>query len=165
MPGSTLNIGTVVTTPPGENLVLNPSGPSVDFSGKNIVNVGSVTTDPNYETIVAPAVESTNPVPIIGATLPTTADVAYTIRAEVAMVNVTDNTSTGSFVAMTRGKNIGGTVTVVQPYVSITASKDIPVQPAQISFGVSGTEIVLNITGTSDLLRWKIALTVTKQEF
>ncbi len=38
--GPSLDVSVPITTPGGQNLVLRPSGPSVDFQGRSIINVG-----------------------------------------------------------------------------------------------------------------------------
>jgi hypothetical protein len=164
--GSTLDVAVPITTPAGQNLIINPSGPSVDFQGHTLINVGGISSNPNYYPVVGPAVTTINTTPLIGATVPTDPDTAYSLDATITLANVTDGVSSGSIFMQTKGKNIANVLSVVSPYVNYTSNLDATVSNASASFGISGSNFTVVVTGVATTsVKWRVAINIAKQAF
>lgn len=135
-----------ITTNSG-NLVINPAGPAVDLSGKDLINVGNISANANaYEVNSAAPVTTTNATPTVIATIPTTNDITYTITTSVAAANSSDGTSNGAFFIRLKVKNIGGTVTVSAP-VSYSTTIDAALVGIAVAHSASGSNINIVATG------------------
>lgn len=164
--GPNLQTSVPITTPGSQNLVLNPGGPSVDFTGHTLINVGGIVQDPNYYPIVGPEVLTIDTTPIIGLTIPTDNDYAYAIDVDIAFANSTDGTSSGGIFMQSKGKNIGGVVSVVSPYIIYNSHLDPGVMGCSASYATNGTDIIINVTGLNATdIKWRAISNVTKQAF
>lgn len=164
--GPELNVGVPITTPGGQNLVINPSGPSVDFTGHSLINVASITTDPNHYELVGAQVITTNAVPTLGLSIGTDPNAAYVIIADVACADFTDNISSAGFIARTKGKNIAGVASVVSPYMNITLNTDVPLTGCTVNFTAAGPNILVNVQGIAATnIKWRVAARITRQLF
>jgi hypothetical protein len=163
--GGELNTNVPITTPGGQNLILNPSGPSIDCTGHTLVNVAGIVTNPNYYTVIG-QITTINATPTAAVTLSTITNAAYTIECAITFTNQNDLVSCGSFVVMSRAKNIGGVVTVVTPYVDLIANNDLTLAGTTVAFAASGTNIVVNVTGlVATTINWTTSVVVTRQPF
>lgn len=164
--GAELDVGVPVTTPGGQNLVINPSGPAVDFTGHSLINVASVTTDPNHYELVGNTVITTDATPTTGLTIATVTNAAYTFVVDVVCANITDGISSAGFIVSSRGKNIGGVASAVAPYINSVSSPDLSLVGSTVAFSTSGTNIVVNVQGiAATTIKWRVAARVTRQLF
>lgn len=150
-----VQVAAPITTPSG-NLILNPAGGAVDFSGKAIINFSGFATNPNYYDITAP-----NNIDTIGATtgviltLATVPGAVYTLEAYVSCLSITDGTSAASFIQSAKAKNIGGVLTI-STAMEINSSRDPALTlGAAVAFVVNGTSIDLTAIGVAgQQIRW-----------
>lgn len=164
--GPNLQTNVPITTPPGQNLVLNPGGPSVDFTNHTLINVAGISQNPNYYPLVGNQVLTTNTIPTIGLTIPTDTNYAYAIDVDIAFANSTDGVSSGGIFMQSKGKNVGGVVSIVSPYVKYNSNLDLGLAGCSASFASSGTDILINVVGLAGVnVKWRVVSTVTKQAF
>lgn len=164
--GSELNVGVNITTPVGQNLVINPSGPSVDFTGHSLINVASVSIDPNNYDLVGAEIITTDATPVVGLTIFTDPNASYVITANIACANFTDNVSSGGFIANTMGKNIAGVASVRSPYKNIIIDTDLSLIGCTISFNASGANILVDVQGVASTnIKWRVVARITRQMF
>jgi hypothetical protein len=160
---SGLQISGQITTASG-NLILNPAGGAVDFSGKAIINFSGFATNPNYYDITAPANVDT-----VGATtaqilvISTVPNSVYTLEAYASCLSVTDGTNSASFIQSCKAKNISGVLTI-STEMEVNRSRDPPIATTcALSFVASGTNVILTATGVvGNTLRWWGAVKVQK---
>lgn len=164
--GNTLNTSVPITTPNGNNLIINPSGPSIDFTGHTLINVGGISSNPNYYPVVGPQVITPDTTPTTGATIPTTVDTAYTLKATITFANSSDGVSYGSYYMQTRGANIGGVLSAQLPYQYITGTADPALVSVSTSFGISGGNFIVVVNGVAaTTIKWRVALDIVQQSF
>lgn len=149
-----------ITTSAGD-LVLNPAGGAVDFSGKAIINFSGFFSNPNYYDVVASAAVNT-----IGAvtadilTIGTVTNAAYNITAYVPCLTL-DGVSRGAFTVVLSAKNVGGTVSVST--VQSNVARDTPIVTATVTFPVVGTDIIMRANGiVGQSIRWFGAAKITR---
>ena len=162
-----VQIDAEITTSMGSNLVINPSGSSIDFSGKTLINIGGISTNPNRYEIIAPTTIITpNATPTTVLIIPTVTGAAYTIIVDVAIACVTDSISTASIAISTKAKNIGGVVTAVTPYARYHPILDAALASISVAFTISGTNVLVTATGSaSTTVKWQAAANITRQLF
>ena len=164
--GPNLQTSVPITTPGSQNLVLNPGGPAIDCTNHFLINVAGIAQNPNYYPIVGNQVITTNTVPTVGLTIPTDTNYTYTIDVDIAFANSTDGTSSGGIFMQSKGKNIGGVVTIVSPYVKYNSNLDLGLAGCSASFSSSGTDILINVVGLAGVnVKWRVVSTITKQAF
>lgn len=164
--GPELDIAVPITTPGGQNLVIDPSGPSIDFTGHSLINVASVTTDPNHYELVGGTVITTNATPAVGLSIATDTNASYVVSADITCANVTDGTSSAGFIVHSRGKNIAGVVSVISPYINSASSPDLSLVGSTVTFSTSGTNITILVQGiAATTIKWRVAASVTRQLF
>lgn len=148
--------GQTISTVAGD-LVLNPAGSNVDFSGKTLVNVGGISTNPNRYEVVGTQVTTVDATPTVILSIPTVNGV-YNAQCDVA---VASGTSSGAQSIRVQIKNPAGTVTT-----SLMLSDrrfDVPIAAAVINVVVSGTTVQLIATGiAATTIKWLGAATVTR---
>jgi hypothetical protein len=163
-----LIIGHYITTLPGENLVLNPSGPSIDCSNKTLINVAGFSANANRYDVIAPTyVITTDAVtPTTLLTIPLTSGYTYNIRCDVALAHVTDGTSAGAVVITCTGKDLAGVASVLAPFNTINKAVDAPLAGVTVQFTVSGSNILVTATGiAATTVRWFAAAIVTRSQY
>jgi hypothetical protein len=164
--GPALQTFVPITTDIGQNLVLNPSGPSVDFSGKTLINIAGISTDPNRYEEIGATVTTINATPTVGLSSSTISGAAYAVTIDVALANATDGTSSGGFTVFTKAKNIGGTVSLVAPYISSEYNLDPSLVGCTVTLAASGAFINTVVTGlAATTIRWRVVGTYTRQIF
>jgi hypothetical protein len=164
--GNAINVNVPITTPNGQNLVIDPSGPSVDFTNHTLINVAGISENPNYVTVLSPAtVITTDATPTTLLTITTMPYNAYTITCDIALTDDSDLVSTGSFSLQTKGKNIAGVVTVV-PYLRLITNTDSGLSGVSAIYSSSGSNIIVQITGLAGTtIKWFGSALVTLQSF
>jgi hypothetical protein len=163
--GSTsIQVNEPITTSSG-NLVLNPSGASIDFTGHTLINVAGISTNPNFYQIIAPStVQTTDSTPTTIYDIPTVTNATYTIQTSIALTDETDSTSSGSFIINTKVKNIGGTLTIIS--IDSTEALDTSIASSTVSFITSGVNVNVTANGVSAItIKWFGASTITRQLF
>jgi len=162
---SSLSVAGQITTPSMQNLVINPSGSSIDFMGHTLINVGGISQNANRYDVIAPSSVTT-----IGTqsttifSIPTTTGAAYTLVIDLSFVSETDNTSTGAITITIKAKNIGGVVSTANP--QIYTSVDTPLIGSTAIVQGNGTNINIVATGiVGQTINWFGAATVTRQVF
>tara|TARA_R110002153_G_scaffold273997_3_gene446407 strand:+ start:30163 stop:31014 length:852 start_codon:yes stop_codon:yes gene_type:complete len=159
---NTLLVTVPITTPTGSNLVLNPDGPAVDFSGKTLINVGGFSADPNRYESIGPTVTTTGAASTSAINLPTVLNSAYTITIDVTCANITDNLSSGSFILTVRAKNNGNTLYVVT--LGTESSRDPATANCSVAIQPAGTNISVIVSNTTaDTIKWRAVATITRQ--
>lgn len=144
-----------VTTSAGD-LVINPAGSNVDFSGKNLINVGGIFTNPNRYEVIGAQVTTLDATPTVILTIPTVS-AAYTALVDVA---VASGTSSGSYSVRLQIKNTG--VATVNT-MSIDRRFDAPINAAVLTVNTSGTDVRIIATGIAvTTIKWFSAATVTR---
>lgn len=153
---TSLAIANELTTLGGGDLSLNPAGPNIDFNGKNLINVGSTTSNPNkYEFSSVAHVTTSDDTPTAIAVIPTSTNASYSIICQASCVSTVDNTSTGAFRLFFKAKNIGGTVTIDNVATILDSILDNPINTALIEAVASGTNININGIGLAGItIRW-----------
>jgi hypothetical protein len=156
---------TGLTSLGGADLVINSSSSNVNFSGKNLINVGSISSNPNwFDSAPMTQVVTTDATPTTLLSIPTATGAAYTLQAEVTAANSTSGTC-GSFFASSRAWNVGGTLQISSQYNTIT-SLDASLASASIAYGTSGTNITLVVTGVvSNTVKWFGVVRVVRSLF
>jgi hypothetical protein len=164
---STITINAPITTSGGQDLVLNPSGSNIDFTGHNIVNVGSIVTNPNRYEVVAPVtIITTTTADTIIYNIPTVINSSYIIITEIIATDVTSGTQSAGFSLMTKVNNISGVVTVLQPSTNITKIIDVPLAGMLVRYATSGSNVTLVANGLAGItIKWFGASSVTRQLF
>jgi hypothetical protein len=154
-----------ITTPGGLDLILNPSGSNIDCTNHNLINVAGISANANRYDVIAPAtVVTTDTTPTILFNIPTVANSAYTLVADVTCTNST--TSTGAFTLIGKVKNIAGVLTISAPFASGTTIVDNPLLGITAVYGTSGTNATVVITGlAATTIKWFGAATITRQLF
>jgi hypothetical protein len=161
-PGS-INIGADVTTGGGANLVLNPAGPSVDFTGHTLINVAGISTSPDRYEIVAPApITTPDATPAVLYTIPAAALASYLLRTDVICTGA--GTSSAGFIISVKGKNNSGVVTV-SGALETNNAVDLALAGVSVAHVVAGTDINVVVTGLAFPIKWFGATTVTRQLF
>jgi hypothetical protein len=164
--GPNLNTSVPITTPPGNNLILNPGGPAIDCTNHFLINVAGITQDPNYVSIVGATVITPDTTPLTGLTIPTDANYAYAIEVNIAFANASDGTSSGGIFINTKGKNIGGVASAVIPYIHLNRYLDPSLIGCKAEFAILGSNIVVVVTGLGATnIKWRAVATVTRQSF
>lgn len=163
-----LIIGKEITTPPGKNLVLNPSGPSIDMSNKTLINVAGFSANPNRYDVIAPAyVITTDAVtPTSLLTVALTAGYTYHLQCDIALAHVTNGTSMGAITIKTTARNIGGVASVIAPFTSIQKAVDAPLSAVNVIYTVSGSDVHVTATGVAAAtVRWFATTVVTRSQY
>lgn len=153
--GFTLS-GQTISTVIGD-LVLNPAGSNVDFSGKTLVNVGGISTNPNRYEIVGNEVTTSDATPTVILSIPTV-NAAYNAQCDVS---VASGTSSGAQSMRLQIKNPSGTVTVN----SMLKDRrfDTPLAAAVVNVVVVGTTVQLIAVGiAATTIKWLGAATITR---
>ncbi len=165
--GGAMQVDVPITTSGGSNLVLNPSGSSIDFSGKTLINIGGISSNPNrYEVIAPTTVITTNATPTTILTIPTVTGSAYTISVDVAAADVSDSISSAAYTINTKGKNLAGVASVIAPYTIYTPALDAALASSGVSFSASGSDIIVVAVGVAaTTIKWQAAATITRQLF
>ncbi len=152
--GLLLNAGVISTT--SGDLILNPAGSNVDFSGKTLTNVGGISSDPNRYEVIGPQVTTVDATPTIIFTIPTVA-AAYTALVDLA---VASGTSSGSCSVRLQIKNTGVAIVNV---MSQDKRFDAAIVAATLLVSATGANVNLTATGiAATVMKWKVAATVTR---
>lgn len=156
-----------ITTENGANLVINPSGPSVDFTGHTLINVGGISVNPNRYEVVSPAFVTTiDATPTVLLTITTSTGFAYTIRTDVAISNVTVGSDSCSVIITTNGKNPAGTAGVIAPYITLQRGGDASLNGISVYYTISGSNIlVMGVGLAATTIRWLAAASITRTSF
>lgn len=137
------------------NLVLNPAGGAVDFSGAALINFSGISTNPNYYPVTSSAnVDTFGASTAVLLSITTNTDAVYTLEVSSSCLSLTDNTSAGSFIKTFRAQNIGGVVTI-SGFMESSRSRDPAILFADILTSVSGTTINVLASGVAGHnIRW-----------
>jgi hypothetical protein len=144
-----------ITTSAG-NLVLNPAGSSVDFSGKTLVNVGGISTNPNRYEVIGTDTTTTDATPTVILTVPLAA-AGYNITIDVVYVT---GTSVATLNLVVQAKNTGAaTATALTTYIR----EDAPLTSASATASASGTNVIVTAVGiAATTIKWQAVATVTR---
>jgi hypothetical protein len=164
--GPDVTMNAPITTDGGANLILNPSGSAIDFSGKALINFSGISTNANRYEVVAPATVTTlNATPTLLYNVPTVIGSAYLMTTDVVAANVTDGSSIATFTLSSMVKNIGGVITISTP-LSISSSINPTLAGADITHSSSGINVTVIVTGkAATTIKWFGATNVTRQLF
>lgn len=156
-----------ITTTPGKNLVLNPSGPSVDFTNHTLINVAGISSNPNRYEVIAPAfVITTDATPTVVLSIATLLGYSYNVTVDVTAADYTDGVSSGTIILTGKSKNTAGVAVSTLPYVSYQKSGDAPISTITGYFTDSGANMQVIITGVAATnIRWFAAARVTRSQF
>lgn len=163
---TSVNFSTQLTTDGGADLVLNPSGSNVDFSGKNLINYAGISQNANRYDVIAPATVTTlDATPAVLYNIPTVINSAYLLSTDVVATNITDGSSIATFTLNSMIKNIAGVITITPP-LNVTTSTNVTLDGATIDHLSSGANITVTITGKlATTIKWFGATLVTRQLF
>lgn len=147
------------------NLILNPAGGAVDFSGAALINFSGISTNPNYYPVTSPAnVDTFGASTAILLSITTNTDSVYTLEVSSSCLSITDNVSAGSFIKTFRAQNIGGVVTI-SGFMESSRSRDPVILAADILTSVSGTTINVLASGVAGHnIRWFGGAYVTRMK-
>lgn len=102
-----------ISTTTGD-LIINPAGANIDFQGKNLINVGSVTSNVNYYTISQTNIVTVNNSPTIIFSIPVNNNSTGAINYDI--INGDNANNTGNYTGNVRYKNISGVVGISLSY-------------------------------------------------
>jgi hypothetical protein len=147
------------------NLILNPAGGAVDFSGAALINFSGISTNPNYYPVTSPAnVDTFGAATAVLLSITTTTDSIYTLEVSASCLSLTDGTSAGSFIKTFRANNIGGVVTI-SGFIESSRSRDPVILFADILTSVSGTIVNVLASGVAGQnIRWFGGAYVTRMK-
>lgn len=156
-----------ITTPGGQDLVLNPSGSNIDCTNHNLVNVAGMFANPNRYEVIAPAtVITTDATPTVLYNIPTVSDSGYLLVTNVTCVDDTNDVSTAGFTFTGKVKNIGGVLSIIATGASGTTIIDNPLVGIAVNYGITGTNATVVVTGLpATSIKWFGATVVTRQLF
>ena len=153
-----------ITSATGD-LLISAAGNNIDFDGKNLINVGSITSAAFFYDVVSTViVTTTTAVPTLIIMVGTILNTGYELRIVVSAVDVTDGTSTATFSRKLKAKNISGVVTI-SVATDVIATRDVALAATNISLTVSGANVNINAIGTLDTIKWSAACEVLKTPF
>lgn len=140
---SGLSITTQLTAP--ADLVINPTGPNVDFSGKNLVNVGSITPNPNvYDVIAGGVLLTTNASPLPLLSILTDTNAVYMVDTRVSY-GIGATGASGVAIVTARIENYGGVLTLNT--VETTKNYDVALATATVTYAINGLSVDVLCTG------------------
>ena len=144
------------------DLVINSASSNIDFSGKNLVNVGSIAVSDNAYEIVAPTqITTTNTTPTTLITIPLAA-AAYTITTYVTASTSTN--AMGGYTSSVVAKNVGGVVTIGSQ-IAVANSIEPDLNGSSITYVVSGTNVLVRVVGISGTVKWFGAAKIVRSLF
>lgn len=150
-----------ITTDSG-NLSLNPAGNSIDFNGKNIINIGSVAMNPHYYTVVGAEIITTNTTPVTIVNIPTVNNTVGLISYDLISING-ENNDTASYRGGARYKNIGG-VTTLSALSGESKFADISLADSDVQINMSGINLMVQCVGLLNKnIKWSGAAHVNVQ--
>jgi hypothetical protein len=157
-----LSITTQITSP--GDLVINPTGANVDFSGKNLVNVGSITPNPNaYDVIAGGVLQTVDATPLAVLNFPTVPGMVYLCDARVSL-GVAATGDSGCIIATARVENYGGVITINA--IETTRNYDNPLAAAVVAYVQNGTTIDLQCTGIAATnIKWFAKVSILRCQF
>jgi len=152
-----------ITTSSGD-LSLNPSGPNIDFNGKNLLNVGTVTLNPFvYEVLSVPNITSTSLTVFTVLSIGSLVNQSQHIRLRIVGSNAT-TLQTYTYTASVRLKNLAGTIT--SQLYDITRSFESSLSGVVITLTSSGNNILVRVSpGTTNTIRWVAVANLVVQSF
>jgi len=146
----------------GRDLVINSATSNIDFSGKNIVNVGNYQPNPNWYDVTGNQVSTTNTVPTTILTIPTQTGSVYTISSTVSASEATGGS--GSYLLALRAQNIAGLLTL-SSNINYTTSLTSGISATSVTASVSGTSVILQAVGIAGNMKWFATASVNKCSF
>lgn len=152
--GKALKADQLTTTSAATDLTLNATGANINCSGKNLVNVGGLTT-PNLQAVAAGPLATGDATPTALLTLAIPANTSYMVESSVSAVSPTGGPAVNAagFVDVMRVTNRGGVLTVYA--VSSTVTADAGLSAASVAYAASGANLVGTVTGVAGLgVRW-----------
>lgn len=143
---SAFSLSAPLTTSAGD-LFLNPAGANVDFGGKNIVNVGSISTNPRAYDVIADGVLTTiDATPLAVLTIPTISNAVYNAKTTVStLIPATGDAAT--FTVEVRFKNIAGVLTITVIDTKFSRDPVLQAGNATIAHVVNATNVDVMCTG------------------
>lgn len=154
--GDPIRVGAPISTISGD-LILNPTGNNIDFSGKNLINYGSITSNPNRFDVIGVNVITTSAVPtnILNIALNLA---AYTVQLDVVATSGV-NSTIFSFIIFARNPTGMPNYTVIKKYEELIPS----MLNVNVSFAVSSNMLHVVGIGNSDTINWLAGSTLTRQ--
>lgn len=153
-----VEIGQPLTTQSGQNLVLNPSGGSIDMSGKTLINVGGISVNANRYEVVGIETAGINGTTTI-LDIPTVSNAVYNILFDVVGAA---NPNSAIFKVLIMAKNIAGTITITA--VQQDWSREGTLATSTVAATVSGINVRISVTA-GVVAKWLAAARVTRQLF
>ena len=150
-----LSLSVPITTVIGD-LVLNPAGSNIDCSGKNLINVGGFSPNPNRYDVIGTQVTTINATPTVILTIPLSA-AGYGLSIDVVYVT---GTSVATYTVLAQAKNTG---TASLALLTSSLREDVPLTGANAVVSASGTDIIVTATGiAATTIKWIGVATVTR---
>jgi hypothetical protein len=144
------------------DLVINSASSNIDFSGKNLVNVGGIAVSDNAYDVIAPTqITTTNTTPTILITIPLAA-AAYTITTYVTATTLTN--AMGGYTSSVVVKNVGGVVTIGNQ-IAVANSIEADLNGSSINYTSSGTNLLVQVIGISGTVKWFGASKIVRSLF
>lgn len=152
-----------ITTTSGD-LSLNPSGPNIDFNGKNLLNVGTITLNPYvYDVISIPNITSSSLTVFSILTIGTMTNQTQLIKLRIVGANATTN-QVYTYNASIRVKNLSGTVSSI--LYDITRSFESSLSAVVVSLSTSGSNLLIRVApGTTNTIKWVAVANLVVQSF
>ncbi len=165
MGGGAIQVHQPITTNSGD-LTINPAGNNVDFSGKNLINVGNIASNTNRYEVITPAIVTTNDnVDTLLYNISMTNNSTYLINTDVTCTSTTDMSSSAVFKILCKAKNLGGVVSV-NAILESNYAIDNPLNGIVVNHSASGTNVAVNVTGlAATTIKWFGASVITRQLF
>lgn len=161
-----VQFGVPISTTSG-NLVINPAGASVDFSGKTLINVGGISTNPDHYDIYGAAITTTDATPVTVITIPTVTNSVWLINARVLAANSVSLADTASFTFRFRISNESGNMS--STIIDYERAVDTPLTtPTLIGIDahIIGANVEIKVTGqVSTTIKWNGVATVDRLLF
>ena len=156
-----------VTTAGGHNLVLDPTGPSIDCTNHTLINVaGFIASTFAYTVLSAAPVTTSGTGPVILVNLPLfVTPSTYFFSGSISIADATNGTSGASLAIQGRATSVGGVATVVSPTIS-ALSADASLSGVTAAYVAAGPDARLMVTGlVGRTIRWFGQVAVTRTTF
>lgn len=157
--GSSNIVTSVPLTTSSGDLLLSAAGPNIDFGGKNLINYGSLVSNPNRYDLVSNMTLTTNSTPTLAMTV--NLDIAaYAI--DMSIVGAVGS-SYIVFVVTFSIRNPSGTPNISILKKSIEYGPDPSLASADFQLNPVSNAFEIKVIGTSNPIKWRIGLTLTRQ--
>ena len=162
---ATADFAIPISSPAGQDIVIDAATSIVDFSNNTLINVAGISTNQDQYTLYSAPLTTLNATPTLLLNIPVDLNSAFLISANISVANATDALSSAAFTIIVKAKNIAGTVTLSATTTLISAI-DAGLSNIAVAYGVTGANATINVTGlAATTVRWFGAAQITRRLF